>query len=154
MTPSTLLKMLATFLYPTSGRLSVDGLDVVRRPLEVRRKLGYLPGDTPLYEEMRADRFLEFIGRARGLHGDRLREAVKDHPPYVVPCLDMSRATIENENELYLHAIPYMQFPLLSAGRPFTGDYAGVLLFETLHKFGFSTGPESLSADDPLKLLD
>ncbi|MBT8101242.1 MAG: uracil-DNA glycosylase [Gammaproteobacteria bacterium] len=39
-------------------------------------------------------------------------------------------------------------------GRPFTGDYAGVLLFETLHKFGFSTAPESVSADDPLELLD
>ncbi|NQT17113.1 MAG: hypothetical protein HQ582_30430 [Planctomycetes bacterium] len=59
-----------------------------------------------------------------GRNGDRLREAVKDHPPYVVPCLDMSRATIEDENELYLHAIPYMQFPFLSAGRPFTGERA------------------------------
>ena len=39
-------------------------------------------------------------------------------------------------------------------GRPFTGDYAGVLLYETLHKFGFSTGPESTSADDALQLLD
>jgi len=56
--------------------------------------------------------------------GDRLREAVKNHPPYVVPCLDMSRARIENEDELYLHAIPYMQFPLLLAGRPFTGERA------------------------------
>ena len=39
-------------------------------------------------------------------------------------------------------------------GRPFTGDYAGVLLYETLHKFGFSTGPESAAADDDLELLD
>ena len=39
-------------------------------------------------------------------------------------------------------------------GRPFTGDYAGVLLYETLHQFGFSTGPESLSADDALSLVD
>ena len=54
--------------------------------------------------------------------GDKFREAVKDHPPYVVPCLDMSRATIGNEDELYLHAIPYMQFPVLLAGRPFTGE--------------------------------
>ncbi|NQT16979.1 MAG: twin-arginine translocation signal domain-containing protein [Planctomycetes bacterium] len=54
--------------------------------------------------------------------GDKFREAVKDHPPYVVPCLDMSRATIANEDELYLHAIPYMQFPVLLAGRPFTGE--------------------------------
>ena len=57
-------------------------------------------------------------------NGDGLREAVKGHPPYVVPCLDMSRARIENEDELYLHAIPYMQFPLLLAGRPFTGERA------------------------------
>jgi uracil-DNA glycosylase family 4 len=39
-------------------------------------------------------------------------------------------------------------------GRPFTGDYAGVLLYETLHEFGFSTAPESVAADDPLQLLD
>ncbi|MDH3440623.1 MAG: uracil-DNA glycosylase [Gammaproteobacteria bacterium] len=39
-------------------------------------------------------------------------------------------------------------------GRPFTGDYAGVLLYETLYKFGFSSAAESLSADDPLKLVD
>ena len=59
-----------------------------------------------------------------GRQGDKLREAVKNHVPYVVPCLDMSRATIGNEDELYLHAIPYMQFPVLLAGRPFTGERA------------------------------
>ena len=37
-------------------------------------------------------------------------------------------------------------------GRPFTGDYAGILLYETLHEFGFSTAPESVSADDGLEL--
>ena len=57
-------------------------------------------------------------------NGDALREAVKDFPPYVVPCLDMSRAAIDNEDELYLHTIPYMQFPVLLAGRPFTGERA------------------------------
>ena len=39
-------------------------------------------------------------------------------------------------------------------GRPFTGDHAGILLYETLHKFGFSTAAESRSADDGLQLLD
>ncbi len=61
-----------------------------------------------------------------GRNGDRLREAVKNYCPYVVPCLDMSRAKVENEDELYLQAIPYMQFPLLLAGRPFTGQRAMV----------------------------
>jgi uracil-DNA glycosylase family 4 len=37
-------------------------------------------------------------------------------------------------------------------GRPFTGDYAGILLYKTLHKFGYATRPESVSADDGLEL--
>ena len=41
-----------------------------------------------------------------------------------------------------------------ATGRPFTGDYAGVLLYETLYATGFESAPESLSADDGLKLLD
>ena len=39
-------------------------------------------------------------------------------------------------------------------GRPFTGDYAGVLLYETLHAFGFASQPQSLAADDALRLID
>ena len=39
-------------------------------------------------------------------------------------------------------------------GRPFTGDYAGVLLYETLHRFGFATRPVSIAADDGLELID
>ena len=39
-----------------------------------------------------------------------------------------------------------------ATGRPFTGDYAGILLYETLYKFGFSNKPESVSRDDGLKL--
>lgn len=38
-------------------------------------------------------------------------------------------------------------------GRPFTGDHAGLLLYRTLHRFGFATGPESISAEDTLRLL-
>jgi uracil-DNA glycosylase family 4 len=39
-----------------------------------------------------------------------------------------------------------------ASGRPFTGDYAGILLYETLHKFGFASRPVSVSADDGLRL--
>ena len=40
------------------------------------------------------------------------------------------------------------------SGRPFTGDYAGVLLYQTLHQFGYASAPESVSADDGLQLID
>jgi uracil-DNA glycosylase family 4 len=41
-----------------------------------------------------------------------------------------------------------------AAGRPFTGDYAGILLYETLHAFGFASRPVSVAADDGLQLID
>jgi len=41
-----------------------------------------------------------------------------------------------------------------ATGRPFTGDHAGVLLYETLHQFGFATQAEAIAADDGLELLD
>ena len=71
---STMLKMLSTFLLPTEGQIAVDGFDVVENPLTVRRRIGYLSGDTPLYREMRVDKFLRFVGRARGLEGENLEQ--------------------------------------------------------------------------------
>lgn len=53
---------------------------------------------------------------------DPLREAVKNHPPYVVPCIDLGFAQLESEDEPFLHAIPYIQFPVLMGGRIFTGE--------------------------------
>ncbi|HNV20425.1 MAG TPA: hypothetical protein PKM22_02175, partial [Candidatus Hydrogenedentes bacterium] len=53
---------------------------------------------------------------------DPLRETVKNHPPYVVPCIDMGFASVESESEPFLHSIPYMQFPVLMGGRKFTGE--------------------------------
>ncbi|MGU9957776.1 MAG: uracil-DNA glycosylase [Arenicellales bacterium WSBS_2016_MAG_OTU3] len=41
-----------------------------------------------------------------------------------------------------------------ASGRPFTGDYAGVLLYKTLHEFGFASKPESISSDDDLQLIN
>ena len=53
---------------------------------------------------------------------DSLRETVKNYPPYVVPCIDMGFASVDSEDEPFLHALPYMQFPVLMGGRKFTGE--------------------------------
>jgi ABC-2 type transport system ATP-binding protein len=70
---STVLKMLSTFIYPTAGTIRIDGLDVIKHSLEIRRRIGYLSGDTPLYQGMRVDRFLRFVAQARGLSGTSLK---------------------------------------------------------------------------------
>ena len=69
---STLLKMLSTWLLPSEGRIAIDGHDTVRAPLAVRRSLGYLTEHNALWDGMRVDRFLRFMGRARGLTGEQL----------------------------------------------------------------------------------
>ena len=55
---------------------------------------------------------------------NKSREETKNHPPYVIPSFDMRYGDISDENLQYLHTIPYMQFPQLLAGRPFTGERA------------------------------
>jgi len=73
------------------------------------------------------ERLYDYLWVGEGVReGDAMRDRVKAYPPYVVPCLDMSRATIEREDDLYLQSMPYMQFPLLLAGRPFTGERAAI----------------------------
>jgi ABC-2 type transport system ATP-binding protein len=66
---STTMKMITGFLTPTSGTVSVSGHDIVQHPLQVKRKIGYLPEGAPAYADMSVLRFLEFIAEIRGFHG-------------------------------------------------------------------------------------
>ena len=71
---STAMKIITTFLAPDEGRVTVDGIDVLEQPLAVRKKIGYLPENVPLYLDMNVEEYLAFVGQARGLSGARLRE--------------------------------------------------------------------------------
>src|SRR5947199_10731487 len=64
---TTTMRMLTTYLTPTSGRASLAGHDVLDDPLEVRRRVGYLPENVPLYGEMRVREFRRFRGRLKGV---------------------------------------------------------------------------------------
>lgn len=64
---TTTLRILACDLLPTSGRVLVDGIDVVLRPHDVRKKIGYLPDRPPLYDEMTVKEQLVFSARLHGL---------------------------------------------------------------------------------------
>ena len=66
---TTTMRMLTGFIAPTSGRASIYGHDVESDPIAARSCVGYLPEGAPLYGEMTALAFLEFIADLRGLHG-------------------------------------------------------------------------------------
>lgn len=76
---TTTLKILGCVLLPTSGRVTVDGLEVTEQAHEVRRKIGFLPDQPPVYGEMTVGAYLDFAARLRGVGGRdvaaRVREA-------------------------------------------------------------------------------
>lgn len=71
---TTLMRVVTTYLYPTSGTVQVAGYDVVQQPMEVRQRLGYLPETPPLYPGMSVEEYLTFLGRARSLSSSALQE--------------------------------------------------------------------------------
>ena len=74
---STTMKMVTGYLTPTAGTVRVDGFDVTRDPVEVKRRIGYLPEGAPTYGDMSPLAFLNFIAEVRGLDGARRRRAVE-----------------------------------------------------------------------------
>lgn len=75
---STTMKMIAGFIAPTAGTVTVCGHDIENAPVEARESLGYLPEGAPLYGEMTAAAFLEFIADIRGLQGNRRKARLDD----------------------------------------------------------------------------
>jgi ABC-2 type transport system ATP-binding protein len=73
---STTMRILAGYQTATSGRATIDGLDVFWQPVEVRRRIGYMPENCPLYHEMRVHEYLHFRAGIKGLHGGRRRERI------------------------------------------------------------------------------
>jgi len=73
---TTTMRMLTCFLPPTSGTATVAGFDVLEQPLEVKKRIGYLPETPPLYPEMRTVEYLTFVGKLKGLSGSELRQRI------------------------------------------------------------------------------
>lgn len=64
---STLMRILTTYLPATSGTARVDGFDVLNQSMEVRRRIGYLPENIPLYPEMRVEEYLGYRAQLKGM---------------------------------------------------------------------------------------
>jgi ABC-2 type transport system ATP-binding protein len=75
---STTMKMIAGFLEPTSGTAKVSGLDVMDDPVEVKRRIGYLPEGAPTYGDMTPASFLDFVAAVRGFDGAERQRRVDE----------------------------------------------------------------------------
>jgi ABC-2 type transport system ATP-binding protein len=71
---STTMKIITTYLPPTSGTVVVDGFDVEEKSLDVRKKLGYLPELNPLYYDMTPVEYLDFVAKLDGVPAGEIKK--------------------------------------------------------------------------------
>ncbi len=64
---STTLRMLTGFLAPSEGAIRIDGIDMLEKPIEARRRIGYMPEACPLYPEMRVVEYLRYRAELKGV---------------------------------------------------------------------------------------
>jgi gliding motility-associated transport system ATP-binding protein len=74
---STTMKLLTGFLSPSAGHVKIAGFDVETDRQEAARRIGYLPENGPLYNEMTPEGLLKYLAVARGLSGGRLRDRLQ-----------------------------------------------------------------------------
>ena len=124
---TTTLRMLAGILTPDAGTVSVGGLDIHDRPLEAKRRLGFLSGDTQLYQRLSTREVLQYFGRLYGM-ADPLIEA----------------RTAQLEDELEMQEFAGRPCGTLSSGQKQRANIARAFLHD----------PDLLILDEPTVALD
>ncbi|MEY4616245.1 MAG: hypothetical protein RJB66_1205 [Pseudomonadota bacterium] len=74
---STTMKIITGFMAPSGGQALVAGFDVFEEPLEVKRRIGYLPENPPVYGEMFVKEYLEFVANLKGVEKSRISKLVQ-----------------------------------------------------------------------------
>ena len=87
---TTTIKMLATLISPTSGTASIDGIDVIAHPLEVRPLIGYMPDSFGLYDDIKAWEYLDFFASA-------YRVPKADRPSIIENVLELTDLTTKKD---------------------------------------------------------
>ena len=75
---TTTMRMLTCFMPPTDGTAEVAGFDVLEKPMEVKKRIGYLPESPPVYPEMEVIEYLNFVGRIKGVEKSGLAKRIDD----------------------------------------------------------------------------
>ena len=74
---TTILRMLSTAIKPTGGQATVMGLNLVEKPLEIRKKIGFLSGSTGLYDRLTPREMVAYYGKLHGMPSDQLESRMR-----------------------------------------------------------------------------
>jgi ABC-2 type transport system ATP-binding protein len=70
---STTMKIITGYMAPTSGEVKVAGFDVFENPIEVKRRIGYLPETPPVYQDMVVEDYLVYVANLKGVEKSRIK---------------------------------------------------------------------------------
>lgn len=105
---TTTMRILTGFVPATSGTASIAGFDVFEQPFEVKRRIGYLPEQPPVYPELTVTEYLRFVGRIKGLSRRVLSSAV-DRVVGACGLTDVRRRRIGNLSKGYRQRVGLAQ---------------------------------------------
>jgi len=106
---STTMKVITGYLPPTHGTALVDGFDVREAPIEVKRRIGYLPESSPSYLEMTVEEFLDFIAQVRGVGNAAARKKRVAEIVELCRLGDVRRQVIETLSKGYKQRVGFAQ---------------------------------------------
>ncbi len=75
---TTTMRILTCAMPPTSGEAKVAGFDIWTEPMEIKKRIGYLPENPPLYSDLRVTEYLDFVGKIKGIPSNKRKSAISD----------------------------------------------------------------------------
>ena len=105
---TTTMRILTCYLPPTEGTARVAGYDVFEQPLEVKRRVGYIPETPPLYIDMEVQTFLDFVAKIKGVPS-KLRKAKLDEAIEKCRIVDVRRTLIGKLSKGYRQRVGLAQ---------------------------------------------
>lgn len=73
---STTMNIITGYISATEGNVKIDGLDILREPKKVKKKIGYLPEIPPLYMDMTIEEYLRFVSKIKGIHRKNIKKTM------------------------------------------------------------------------------
>ena len=105
---STTMNILTGYLSSNEGTVKVDGQDILEFPTEIKRKIGYLPENPPLYQDMTVKEYLSFAGEIKGIPSKEKKEKM-NRIMETVGIQDVSRRLIKNLSKGYKQRVGLAQ---------------------------------------------
>ena len=106
---STTMNIITGYISMNEGKVTVDGFDILKNPIEAKRKIGYLPEQPPLYLDMTVREYLSFACELKGIKGSKPIAAQIDKVAYTVKVEDVIKRPLRNLSKGYRQRVGIAQ---------------------------------------------